>query len=83
LTLKVSTYADKETLCIYLIGDLIKKNKFKYKTEVYDMINHLKVKNLIINSEYLNNIDETGIIEIIKTYNLIYKNYPLYLKDNS
>lgn len=71
--LKISAFASEQYLLIYPIGDLIKKNKKVYQSEVNDLINTLKIKNIIIKPDYLNRVDDTLLLEILKTYNLAQK----------
>lgn len=69
--LKISFLASKQFLIVYLIGDLTANSIKIYNEEVVTLIKKLQVRNLIINANYLNNIDEIGIKELIKTYQAI------------
>lgn len=72
--LEINTVVDKQYLLIYLIGDLTANNKNKYNLEVNKLISDIKARNIIFKTEYLNNIDEVGLFEILNTYNSILNN---------
>ena len=63
----------KGILFVRVIGNLNKENILEFKKEVIDLINDMKICNVVFNLSSLNSIDISGINHLLYAYNMCLK----------